>query len=75
MNPIQLKPDPECKICRGGGAIMEYHGPGLYDPITCECDFLHAPQDAESQRRIDAGEFVIEVPEIPDVEEPEWPED
>lgn len=38
---------------------MEYHGDGMYEGMTCECVYENAPDDPESQRQIDLGNFEI----------------
>ena len=64
--PIILKPNAGCAVCRGWGEFDEHHGPGLRERVICECVFDHAPQDAESQAQIDAGNFLIDAPTPPE---------
>jgi len=73
--PIRLKPDPACGVCHGRGRFNEYHGPGLSEPMDCECVFNSAPSDPATLAELDSGNYVIEVPPMPEIKEPEWPDD
>ena len=61
--PIILTPDPECRLCHGRGQFWERHAPNMSERLVCECVMRNAPQDAESQARIDAGDYEIEQPD------------
>lgn len=67
-DPIKLKAFRDCGICRGHGEYYESHGPGLRELMVCECVFLDAPQDEETQQQIDAGNFsIVPDPQISEV--------
>jgi hypothetical protein len=65
-DPIILTPDPECRLCHGRGQFYERHAPNMSERLVCDCVMRNAPQDAESQARIDAGDYEIEQPEEED---------
>lgn len=56
---IQLRADPNCRICGGRGAFAENHGDGMCEVMDCDCVFRNAPDDEESQAAIDRGDYEI----------------
>ncbi len=57
--PLRLKADPNCRICKGRGSFIENHGDGMCEVMDCECVFVNAPDDEESQAAIDRGDYEI----------------
>ena len=37
MSEVKWYADRQCPECQGTGTTCEYHGPGLNEPIGCEC--------------------------------------
>lgn len=54
-----LRPDAACKHCHGTGEVIEHHGPGLRETLTCECVWEAAPCDPYNERLMDLGMFKI----------------
>ena len=71
-DPLILRPDPNCKCCYGDGVIYERHDDHAPERLQCSCIMQNAPQDAESQARIDAGDYEIEMPDEPEEDEQDF---
>ena len=54
-----LEASADCTCCRGSGSFTERHGPGLNEPMDCDCVFaLLTPEESDEIER--GAAFIIE---------------
>lgn len=60
MTRLTLTARADCRICHGNGTFHERHGPGLLEPMECDCAFAGIAQDDHAAwDAVERGDFDI----------------
>lgn len=61
MKRLTLTARADCRICGGNGNFYERHGPGLLEPMECDCAFDAVPPDDHAAwAAIERGDYDLE---------------